>query len=152
MYQAKKRLIAVLALLAFLMNVVLPFYAVSSITAALNKSDGVAQKGTEQNSLAALLGDKILICTSTGYKWISLSEFYGEDTDNDAPHQSLECPLCYISKDENQDLMAAHFSHQVEPHPAQLARVSIYGSVYRHHNKHLLLSGGFTRAPPIIFT
>lgn len=65
MYKVKQlRHIGVLLLIAFLVNVTLP-YAVSYV-APQATSEQVADQ-----ELASLLGDKILICTSEGFKWVS---------------------------------------------------------------------------------
>ncbi len=54
----------------------------------------------EENSADALFGDKILICTPAGFKYISFAELeerqnHGED------EQQSHCSLCQISVDKN---------------------------------------------------
>jgi len=142
----KKRLLVVLSLLAFLMNAVLPFYAVSSVSAALvsSKSSLASAKNADQYSLASLLGDKILICT--------VADFIGSDSSvtsdingDDQRHVLFECPLCHLAKGNAiTELLIHAFNEQyIEATVSQQ-----YLTFHQNHKTTLLLNGGFTRAPP----
>lgn len=89
-----KRHIYLLTLLAFLLNAFVPFFA--------SYSD-VTSKTT-----SSIFGDKILICTGSGFKLIKLSELDGQQDKN---HQSTyKCPLCYIA------------AHGIKAQPVDLAQ------------------------------
>jgi hypothetical protein len=85
-----KRSIVYTMLLAFVFNLLLPFFASYSLNSA---------QAASVNDLSALIGDKVLICTSTGYKWVTLSEWQDEEP---APESGkhYKCPLCYLHVDK----------------------------------------------------
>jgi hypothetical protein len=85
-----KRSIVYTMLLAFVFNLLLPFFASYSLSSA---------QAASVNDLSALIGNKVLICTSTGYKWVTLSEWKDEEP---APESGkhYKCPLCYLHVDK----------------------------------------------------
>ena len=89
---AQKRSLLSLTLLAFLVSTLLPFAAVYNPSAAAQSS---------------VLGDRILICTIDGFKWVSLDELDGEQQGHDrSDQQAFECALCYISAYATKDFIA----------------------------------------------
>ena len=125
-------------LLAFVLNLLLPFFATYSLGAA---------QAAGADDLSALIGDKVLLCTSTGYQWVSLSEFQGEEP-APAPETSdhYKCPLCYLGLDKP-EVVAADYSMLRSVSPAY--RVSAYAGAPVENPKTVgLLLGRSTRAPP----
>jgi len=123
-------------LLAFMFNLLLPFFASYNL--------GSAQAASADN-LSALIGDKVLLCTSTGYKWVSLGELMGEEP---APESSehYKCPLCYLSVDKP-EAIASDYSMWLSLSPTY--RVSTWSGAPVENPKTVgLLLGRSTRAPP----
>ena len=90
MYKVKQlRHIGLLLFIAFLVNVTLP-YAVGYV-APQATSEQVADQ-----ELASLLGDKILICTSEGFKWVSWEDVQS-GKEQPKPHTQFQCALCYLA-------------------------------------------------------
>lgn len=52
-----------------------------------------AHYGVGEASASNLFGDKILICSSEGYKWIDASELDDEDVAN-SQNGGQKCPIC----------------------------------------------------------
>jgi hypothetical protein len=73
-------------LIAFLFSAVVPFFAVYELP----------QSHSEQEELASLFGDQILICTEKGFEWISLADAQG----GKLPHKRdshLKCAMCFVT-------------------------------------------------------
>lgn len=68
--------------LACLLQFTLPFHAVYA-----------APQYEAQASESALFGEKFLLCTSEGFKWVSWAELE-ESEHKPAEHQDYECGLC----------------------------------------------------------
>jgi hypothetical protein len=100
----KKRFISYLTVLAFLINAFVPFFAIYNIPQA-----SAATQEQTQDKENSFFGDKILICTSAGFKWVSLDDlesFQDLEQQDDAPHSSsFECPLCYVAAHGLKDLL-----------------------------------------------
>jgi len=62
----------------------------------------VAKEFSAQNNVSteSLFGDKILICTPTGFKYISIEELH-ERQNNGENEQQTHCLLCLIKTSEN---------------------------------------------------
>ncbi|MHC8441790.1 MAG: hypothetical protein ACYYK0_06360 [Candidatus Eutrophobiaceae bacterium] len=108
------RHIAFLAMFAFLMNVMLPFFALYGVPQAM-----AAQSESPLDGMAALFGGKMLICTSDGYVWVDLADFQnGKELPQ--PHPKYECALCYVSANSLKDSIpiwnAAIAYHRVTQH------------------------------------
>ncbi len=94
---AQKRSLLSLTLLAFLVSILLPFAAVYNPSAA-------------EAAQSSVFGDRILICTIDGFKWVSLDELDGEQEGHDRSDQrAFECALCYISAYVTKDFMASAY-------------------------------------------
>ena len=85
----KKATITHIALLAFAMNVMLPFFAIYNLPAASAHESSVSNA----EDLASLFGDKVLICTPDGFKWVSWKDL---NNGKEHPHSEFKCPLCYV--------------------------------------------------------
>ena len=123
-------------LLAFVFNLLLPFFASYSLSSA---------QAASVNDLSALIGDKVLICTSTGYKWVTLSEWQDEEP---APESGkhYKCPLCYLHVDKP-EAIPSDYSMQLSVSSSY--QVSAWSGVPVENPKTLrLLVGPSTRAPP----
>jgi len=142
MHTIKTRFLLALALLAFVTNVLMPFYAVSG---------GLLSANFTANA-SSLFGEKILICTSAGYQWVSLSYFEdAPDTEPEDQHNSyLKCPLCYLVEDETVDVINSH-SHVVAVFEHRQTTYYRFLNSTQHVQR-LPLSGRHTRAPPHIIS
>lgn len=88
----KKRFLIALTAAALLLNALLPFYAAYDSETLAAK---LATKA-ETQELSALLGDKILICTGNGFKWVKRADLQNGE-EQPAQHPRLKCPLCYLA-------------------------------------------------------
>ena len=138
-----------LLLVAFLLNVVTPAYALSEFQQA-----GVEQayeRVSEQtgeagfSATASLLGDKILICTGNGFKWISLSD--PQDAPPNEVHPQFKCPLCYVSA---HDLKIPLISQvlAIADVPVLVSAV-VYAAPKKSPTSQRISRGFLTRAPPV---
>ena len=133
----KKRSIVYTMLLAFVFNLLLPFFATYSLPA----------QADQQVSLASLLGDKILICTTEGYKWVSLAELQDEEP-VPVVDEHYKCPLCFLQVDKPLSLTPDHLILQnVSPVYFALYQTDAF---FEDHKTIRLLLGRSTRAPPAI--
>lgn len=92
------RMISLLTSVALLLQVLVPFFAVYQLPAAMDTQE-----------ISSLFGDKILLCTADGFKLVSASDLAsGKEVpaaDMPYPHEKFQCALCYI---------AAH-GHNISP-------------------------------------
>lgn len=129
------KLIARVTLLAFLLNAILPFFAV------YNLQDNRAFAA----EMASLFGEKVLICTGDGFKWVSWQELQnGKEKQHNSSH--YQCALCYV---------AAHgLKDTVMPDAITLANVETGGSRYAIYDYYAgsphLHASLYRRAPPSI--
>ncbi len=73
-----------ITLIAFLLNVMLPFFAVYNV-----------EHPSLAKEMASLFGEKILICTGDGFKWVKLADLESGKEKHNPSH--YKCPLCYIA-------------------------------------------------------
>ena len=73
-------------LFAFLLNATLPFFT------SYNPPNHLVSG----NSTAAVFGERILICTGNGLKWVTWKELEKEK-DHHAPISHYQCALCYLA-------------------------------------------------------
>lgn len=75
-----------MTLYAFIFSVLTPFFATYNTAAAAN---------VDAKEMSSLFGDKVLICSSGGFKFVTWEELAaGEHHDED---QQFKCPLCYVA-------------------------------------------------------
>ena len=125
-------------LLAFVFNLLLPFFASYSLNSA---------QAASANDLSALIGDKVLLCTSTGYKWVSLSELQNEEP---APEtgKHYKCPLCYLHVDKPETIPSDYSMLLSVSSTYQVSTWS--GAPVENPKTVRLLFGPSTRAPPAV--
>ncbi|MGH1542936.1 MAG: hypothetical protein ACRBHB_21140 [Arenicella sp.] len=147
MQLAKVRLLLMFSLLAFVMNALMPFYAVYGVPSG----NGVG------GQTSSLFGEKILLCTSSGFKWVNLSELEvafgisdsGSESLPDSQHNDyFECPLCYLPKDDVDDFYAGEIGISGCYGQRQVATLKFF-DVPLHQGSFLFLHGRQTRAPPL---
>lgn len=80
MTKPAKWLVATLAL-AIALSASLPFFAVHNPPARL----------------ASVFGEKILICSGDGFKWVTPADLQS-GKEKPAPHSGDKCPLCYAAR------------------------------------------------------
>jgi hypothetical protein len=105
--QKYKRIANLLVIFAFLINASIP--ALGTIARSSSTSD---------TSYEAMLGGKILICTPSGYQYVSIEDIGNKKTPNQTGKLS-HCPLCAI------ELASPHFlaSTDVDTYiPSRIAR------------------------------
>lgn len=134
------RTIALLTFVAFFVNVTLPFFAVYDVSAAV----ATAQAETEQNS--TFFGDKILICTDDGFKFISVKELQ-EGHDQPKQHPQYECAMCYVAAHGTKHLMTtAEVAFVRYEHAQQVVYNISHDVTVSQFSSHSFQ----TRAPPFI--
>jgi len=133
MKKYNRRILSV-TLVAFLVSVMLPFFATYNIS---------ANAGDETSSI---FGDKILICTASGFKWIDIDDLDSEPEDS---HKNFECPLCFAAAQNNKDF-TINPSSELAYYAA--LKKSIFNISKGEFHKNITLSrANQTRAPPPIF-
>ena len=86
------------ALFSFLINGFLPFYAHANVDNAAVAS--LVASGVSTEEMTALMGEKILICTPRGFRWVGWDELLsgvGAAGDAGVPLASMACTLCHVS-------------------------------------------------------
>lgn len=125
-------------LAAFISNVFIPFFAV------YNPSPAQAAEKSEQSSL---FGEKILICTDYGFKWVTWQELQQEGEEHPEPGEKhYECPLCYVSAHGLKDFLSV--SKVTWEHNSLEKRSTIYSDTNVIAKSRFSLAGYQTRAPP----
>lgn len=125
-------------LMAFVMNALSPFFAVYSTQSA---------QAAEQNALSAIFGEKTLICTPEGFKWVSWAELQDREHAPD-PDKQFKCPLCYVAVYGTKDVLETA-SFALLPIPTGTACVDELVQLATLKQR-LLLLGRFSRGPPSI--
>ena len=131
------RHIALVALFAFLLNVMLPFFAVYDTTGN--------QASAKQ--MASLFGEKLLICTGDGFKWVKW-----EDIEKEGKHHKpsgYQCALCYLAAHGTKDFTTPGgigLAHDLEVATTKYA-------IYDYRLAALHTQSPFSsRAPPAAFS
>lgn len=136
---SKIRYYPLVVLIAFVMNAVLPFFAVYNLSAG--------NTDTQTKHLSSVFGESILICSGDGFKWVKLADLQS-GKENPKPHPDYKCPLCYVARHGLKD--AAMVSAAVaQDHDRNHASVSpAYGLLLTSLP---LVSPLHVRAPPLSF-
>lgn len=138
MQQARTYFLLTAVLFVFVVTSLMPFYAVLG---------GGGTSSLSANA-SSLFGEKILICTSAGYQWVSLAYFEKDAVSEPSDQHSgyLECPLCYLVEDDLTEVVDNHI-HLVEIYEHwQASNYRFFTSP--QYIQRLLFSGRHTRAPP----
>ena len=72
---------------AFLLQLMVPFYAVYGVSASH------AQMALEN---PAQFGEKVLICTSNGFEYVSWEALANDEGLGRSQHTNMKCPTCYV--------------------------------------------------------
>lgn len=123
-------------LMAFVMNVFLPFFAIYNTP---------SEQAIGQKELSSLFGEKILICTTDGFKWVTWEELRNQKH-RPTPGDHYKCPLCYLAAHGVKDVLPA--SAPVSPFVFSVAVLSPPFAQPHGLRGRLLLSGSLSRAPP----
>lgn len=136
------RRIALIALVAFAVHAVLPYFAVYN--------SSLLQSSTQED-FTTLFGEKILLCTSEGLKWVSWDEInvdLGDEIGHQDTAEHFQCPIC---------LLASYGLESAVPEAICASFILPSNLIYafdspKQHTlkKRLLLLGSFSRAPPSI--
>ncbi len=136
----KKVVVPLLTSVALLLNLMLPFFAVYH-------SQQASAAPVSAESMATLFDEKVLICTSEGFKWVRWADIV-DGSEPLSPHPQYQCALCYI---------AAHgISHMLPSGvlEADMNLLSMHHSRNRFFSEHpiqtqLLPGSRLSRAPPL---
>ncbi len=95
MHYTRKK-VALVTVLALLFSTIFPFFASASVAnAAISSSD------TELHGVLESADTSILICTSSGIKWVSKAEF-SQGNYESAEHKQSQCILCFVAASQAQ--------------------------------------------------
>lgn len=126
---------------AFLMNAMLPFFAVYNPPASYEDEQNIKQ-------MSSLFGEKILICTEAGFRLVSWNDLIN-GKEKPKPHPNIKCPLCYI----------AAYGQWIKPASLEIANITfpvIWHVSYHAANQSISAiyywQRLFTRSPPESFT
>jgi hypothetical protein len=138
----KFRYISLITLIAFLMNVMLPFFAVYDVGQAMASE---AEKSSIEE-MSSVFGDKILICTSDGFKLVSIEDLQS-GKEQPTPHPQYKCVLCYVAAHGTKHAVSAQqvaliYHRHLQYISYSLINDTIISSIYTR--------GFQTRAPPQI--
>lgn len=133
--------LSLMMLLAFLVNAILP--SISLATTASNP----AQNDPSIATLQSVVGDRFLICTPSGNKWVSWDELSGENTDPSSTPRP-QCSLCTLP---TFGTTAALIGFEGISLPNVLTRktVQIQPATEIHLIDVFRFRGAFSRAPPL---
>ncbi len=81
-----------MTLIAFLLNAIIPFFAVYDIS-------------TAKASLVSPPHEKILICTARGFQWVTWEELQTSDSEQHSPPPQYQCALCYVAAHSTKDYL-----------------------------------------------
>ena len=125
--------IARIALFAFLLNALLPFFAVYDVPAHQSAA----------KEISSLFGDKVLICSGDGFKWVKWEDLQS-GKEQHTPPSHYKCPLCYVAAHGMKDMVT----------PDAVALVSIEAAdsvhaIYDYWPSAFYLQSAFSsRGPP----
>lgn len=82
----KNGMFPILAAVALLVHTLLPFYAVYQLPA----------QPANASRMAALFGEKVLICTADGFRWVRWEDLLS-GKEKPKQHKQYQCPVCYVT-------------------------------------------------------
>jgi hypothetical protein len=135
MQKSANKYYSLITAIAFFVNVMLPSYAVYNLP----------EKSATAKEMSSLFGDKVLICTSDGFKWFSWEDIQSGKA-QPKTHSQIKCPVCYV---------AVHsLKHTLPQQNVELAYNAVIQTFKFHilqsdvFTKQLFLKGRLSRAPP----
>lgn len=87
----KTRVLACITLLAFVMEVLLPFAAIYAQPAF---AQAASSPLANQPDATHTSGQRALVCTAQGFKWVQLEDLSSPESSPQAS-KHVSCPLCY---------------------------------------------------------
>jgi len=136
---ARKNL-SLMMLLAFLVNAILP--SISLASAASNP----AENDPTLAALQSVVGDRFLICTPSGNKWVSWDELSGDNTDPSSTPRP-QCALCTLPTFGTTAALIG-FDALILPTALVLETVQRQAATEEHLIDVFRYRGAFSRAPP----
>lgn len=141
MIRRQTRLLILLFNIAFFTNAILPVFVLAHSEISFLKNN--------KDELPSIFGNKILICTVEGLKWISWEDL-SNDSEIPDKNKNFKCELCYLSSNSFKEFLVSN---------NQLKLSSSFEKKYVHsfvlkdnHTKNSFKpSSYFTRAPPKLF-
>ena len=136
-YDYKIRYILVATLFAFLLSATTPFYAISKAFSQANNN--------EESTIASVFGEKILICTPSGFKWVNANDI--ENEGGKGPQSKKhKCSACLLVKKVSDD-----FTQQTKSANKGLIYLSSDKLTISYFSKDYSFTplGFSTRAPPL---
>jgi hypothetical protein len=132
-----QKMIAAFTAVALLLHGVLPFFALYQLPVT-----------HDVRSIASLFGERLLICTSDGFKWVRTEDIF-KDGQHPKPHPQYQCALCYVSA-HGQWLHPSMMAGYVAPQHLHI----LLTALYMHHDVMLRDAEWrslLTHAPPSSF-
>lgn len=125
---AKNNWLGLALVAALMLNALLPFFAVHRLPA-------------NAAHLSSAFGEKILICTGEGFKWVNLADLQS-GKEKPKPHANDKCPLCFAAAHGMNILAAsAHTQLHQQYHACAIAYDPAFIALHA-------LSPASARAPP----
>lgn len=139
----KKRVrknLSLMMLLAFLVNAILPSISLASI------ASNSAQNDPSIAALQSVVGDRFLICTPSGNKWVSWDELSEGNTDPSSTPRP-QCSLCTLPTFGTTAALIG-FDGIILPTVLTLETVQVQPVTEEHLIDVFRFRGAFSRAPP----
>lgn len=131
--QKSIRPIARLTLLAFIFNALLPFFAIYN----------VSSQAATVKEMSSLLGEKVLICSDAGFKWVKWDDL--QKAGSKHKPASYPCAICYLAAHALKDFTVAGEIGFVD----RFEVTAVRHTVSDHRLFSRLKSPFASRAPPI---
>lgn len=125
--------------MAMVMNSSLSFFSPYSVPSA---------NANEQESVSSVFGDKILICTKYGFKWVSSQELEKEKH-KQKNNDHYKCATCYVVAYEIKDFLPYTYKINL-PILLENEYTHIFLTKILPLKERLLLLGHMANAPPEI--
>jgi len=90
----KSKTIAVIALMAFALQMCLPLLAAYT-TSAAQTTPLAATQTADINAPSAGLEGHVLVCTAQGFKWVKIADLSSQDN-SPQPSTHYGCPMCCV--------------------------------------------------------
>ncbi|MCE3232229.1 MAG: hypothetical protein K0R98_486 [Rickettsiaceae bacterium] len=133
MKKSAHRYIVLITALAFIVNIMLPFYAIYSLPA------------NDTKQLSSIFGDKVLICTSDGFKWFSWEDIQS-GKEKPKTHEQIKCPVCYVAAHSTNHTFVAQNVEFLYSPEVELLKFRL--SLNNNFISQISFSGKQSRAPP----
>lgn len=124
------------------MNVIMPFFAIYNVQQAVAAEASQSQSG----EMTSMFGEKVLICTPSGFKWVSWDNLL-DGKEKVPEHSQYKCALCYVSANSAKTTLPVlelvfDLQPEIEHIPHYISDFTAIDQFTGH--------GFLTRAPPYI--